>query len=285
MTIAKILCPLRGDDKAESVLAHAAAVAHLHHAHVEVLHCRARASDMIPYGVVVPSSFREQIKAQAREIADAEEKALVAGFERLLPELGLTRVDGPPTDAGATASWHEEEGRMADVIKPWGRLADLIVVAKPDRDNLGANTLRTALFGCGRPVMICPDRPGPPAGLGRRIAVAWNGSMEASRAVALSLGLLRGAEEVIVLDGGSQHPAVSGQALQRYLSLNGIDAGLQRIDAEDEPGEVLLATAPELGADTLLMGAYSHSRERETVFGGATQHVVDHAEMPVVMVH
>ena len=286
MPVKKLLVPVRGDGKGENVLAHAAAIAHLHHAHVEVLHCRQRPVDLIPYGVVVPSALREQIKRQAKELADVEERSLVDTFERLLPDLGLTRTDGFPGNNGATASWHEEEGKMAEVIKPWGRLADLILVAKPDRDrNLGTNTLRAALYGCGRPVMICPDRRDPPTTLGRRIAVAWNGAMEASRAVALSLGLLERSEEVVILDGGASHPASSGEELRRYLSFNGTDSRIHRIDAGDEPGEVILDAAREVGADMLLMGAYSHSREHETVFGGATQHVVDYAALPVVMVH
>jgi nucleotide-binding universal stress UspA family protein len=35
----------------------------------------------------------------------------------------------------------------------------------------------------------------------------------------------------------------------------------------------------------LVMGAYSHSREHEVIFGGATQHMVDHAPHPVLMTH
>ena len=286
MPVKKILVPVRGDGKGENVLAHAAAIARHHHAHVEVLHCRQRPADMIPYGVVVPSALREQIKRQAAELANTEEAALVRSFEELLPRLGLTRTDGTNGHDGATASWHEEEGKMADVIRPWGRLADLIVVAKPDRDrNLGTNTLRAALYHAGRPVLMVPPGRAPPAELCRRLAIAWNGSMEASRAVALSLDLLREAEMVTVLDGGARHKASSGAELQRYLAFNGVASEIRAIKAGDEPGKVILREAAAAGADTLVMGAYSHSREHETVFGGATQHVVDHAAMPVVMVH
>lgn len=286
MPVKKILVPVRGDGKGENVLAHAAAIARHHHAHVEVLHCRARPADMIPYGVVVPSALREQIKRQAKELADAEEEALMNSFLGLLPTLGLKRTEGDNGHDGATASWHEEQGKMAEAIRPWGRMADLIVVAKPDRDrNLGVNTLRAALYHCGRPVMIVPPATSQPAAVASKIAIAWNGSMQASRAVALSLDLLREAAEIIILDGGSAHPASSGEELQRYLGFNGVTARLQAIDARNEPGRVILAAASAAGADTLVMGAYSHSREHETVFGGATQHIVDHTDMPVVMVH
>lgn len=286
MPVKKILVPVRGDGKGEHVLAHAAAIARHHHAHVEVLHCRARPTDMIPYGVVVPAALREQIKQQAKALADAEEEALKASFAVLLPKLGLTATDGTSGHDGATASWHEEAGKMADAIRPWGRLADLIVVAKPDRDrNLGTNTLRAALYHCGRPVMMVPPGKDHPATLCRRIAIAWNGSMQASRTVALSLDLLREADAVTILDGGAPHDAASGAELQRYLGFNGVAAAIRPIRADGDPGKVILAEAAAAGADTLIMGAYSHSREHETVFGGATQYVVDNALMPVVMVH
>ncbi|MBK0400599.1 universal stress protein [Limibaculum sp. M0105] len=286
MPVKKILVPVRGDGKGENILAHAAAIARHHHAHVEVLHCRARPADMIPYGVVVPSALREQIKRQASELANAEEEALVNSFVGLLPELGLSRTDGSTGHDGATASWHEEEGKMADVIRPWGRLADLIVVAKPDRDrNLGSNTLRAALYHCGRPVLMVPPTDTAPRSVCHHLAIAWNGSMQGSRVVALSLDLLREAEAVTILDGGSHHAATSGEELARYLGFNGVTAGIHRIDASHSPGEVILAEAAKAGADTLVMGAYSHSREHETVFGGATQHVVDRSTMPVVLAH
>ena len=41
--------------------------------------------------------------------------------------------------------------------------------------------------------------------------------------------------------------------------------------------------AAEIGADLLVMGAYSHSRLREAVFGGATRDVLDRARLPVLL--
>jgi nucleotide-binding universal stress UspA family protein len=38
-------------------------------------------------------------------------------------------------------------------------------------------------------------------------------------------------------------------------------------------------------ADLLVIGAYSHSRMRQVVFGGVTEHVLDHAELPILMTH
>jgi nucleotide-binding universal stress UspA family protein len=173
-----------------------------------------------------------------------------------------------------------------DVIKSHGRLADLVAVAKPDRDrNLGVNTLKAALFNTGRPVLICPPADSAPQVLSERIAIAWNGSMEGSRAVALALPLIQAADEVVVLDGGTGDHGASGDELLRYLEIRGVNARREPISGGDNPGRAILAAAAAAGADLLVMGAYSHSREHESVFGGATQHVVDQTTMPVIMVH
>jgi nucleotide-binding universal stress UspA family protein len=287
MSIAKILVPVRGDGKGENVLAHAAAIARRHNSHVQAVHCRPRPADMIPYGVVVPTVLREQIQAQAVGLADAEEASLKELFRDLMQRLDLALVEsGTPPHDRPTAGWREEQGKQMGVIKRHGRLADLVAVAKPDRDrNLGVNTLKSALFHTGRPVMVCPPTETPPKMLGERIAIAWNGSTEASRAVALALPLIQTASEIIVLDGGTDDHGATGDELLHYLAIRGVKARREPIVVGDNPGKVILAAAKAAGADLLVMGAYSHSREHEAFFGGATQHVVDHCAMPVVMVH
>jgi len=287
MSIAKILVPIRGDGKGENVLAHATAIARRHNAHVEAVHCRTRPDDLIPFGVVVTKSLREQIAQHAKEVADTEEASLKELFENAVRKFGLELVTGgvPPRDR-PSAAWFEERGRQMDVIKSHGRLADLVAVAKPDRDRgLGFNTLKAGLFYTGRPVLICPPAEKAPEALGKRIAIAWNGSTEAARAVALALPLIQAAEEVIVLDGGTGDHGASGDELLRYLEIRGVRARREPVDAGDDPGRVILDSAKRLGVDMVVMGAYSRSREYEAVFGGATQYVVDHCTIPVVMVH
>jgi len=281
MTVRKIVIPIRGDGKGENVLAHAAVLARRYGAHVEALHCRPRAEDLLPYGVPIPAFLRKQIEESSASVADQEEKTLYQEFTDLLDPVGLTLGEG-----AATASWREAPGKQIDVIKANGRLADLIVVAKPDRfRNLGGNTLKAALFNTGRPVMMCPMREDHPKVLCDRVAIAWNGSGEAARAVALTESIVAQASEVTVLSGGDEIHGATSEDLIGYLRARDINARLERFDPVDGVGRTLLKRCDELSADTLIMGAYSESHERETVFGGNTQTVVDQAEMPVIFVH
>ncbi len=282
--ICKILVPVRGDGKGENVLTHAAALAHRFGSHVEVTHCRPRPDDMIPYGIPVPGFLRDQLREQASKLADVEEEGLKAKFDVLISKLGLSLDQ---TGDGPSTVWVEEAGKQVDIIKRHGRLADIIAVAQPDRDrNLGANTLMTALFHTGRPVLMCPMAKNVPETLGSHIAIAWNGSTEAARAVALTLDILAAAESVTILAGGSDElHGASAEDLQDYLKLRSIDASIVRFKVKGNAGKGLLEQAASAGADVLIMGAYGESHERETVFGGNTQTIVDKSKMPVILVH
>lgn len=284
MTIRTITLPVRGDGMGNNVLAHAAVLAKRFAAHVTVLHCRPRPSDMMPYGVPIPRMLREQLRNSASQLADEEENALRGEYSALIATLGLE--ERAPGGGSASASWQEAAGRQIDVLKHYGRLADIIAVAKPDRDrNLGANTLKSALFASGRPVLMCPPREGVPEHLGEHIAIAWNGSIEASRAVALSMGLIESATKVTILSAGEEVHGATCDDLIAYLALRGITASLERFAVKSRIGQDLMAHAERVGADIMVMGAYGDSHERETVFGGNTQVVVDNAKMPILMVH
>ena len=288
MTIRQILVPVRGDDKGERVLDHAVCLGRRFDAHIDVVHCRPRPEDMLPYGVSVPAAMREDILASARGVADQEENRVRDLFVAYCQKHGLTEVDTPPwPDDKISLSWREVAGKQAAVVALHGRLADLIAVAKPDRHrNLGLNTLEAALLETGKPVLLCP--PLPVESCGRHVAVAWNGSSEAALAVTMGLPILTAAESVTIVslsDDGSQKP-LGPEDLKQYLASHHIAAAVAAEKSKPTAvGQALLKIAQRSGADLLLMGAYGQSRRRELVMGGVTQHVIDHADMPVLLTH
>lgn len=284
--IRKIVVPVRGDGKGDNVFAHAATLALRYKAHIAVAHCRPRAEDLMPYGIAITASLRKLLLSQSADVADQVEASMRQELEALAAQYGVKMSDNPKLGE-VTASWVEEQGRQFDVVKRHGRLADLICVAKPDVDrNLGANTLKAALFNTGRPVMMCPQADSlPPKTLGDKVALAWNGSIESSRAVALTIGILEQASEVTVLSGGPEISGADSASLLQYLSVRGINAELKRFDAPGKVGKQLLQMSKDVNADTLIMGAYSNSHETETIFGGNTQYIVDRSDIPVILVH
>ena len=281
-----IVIPVRGDGKGDNVFAHAAILAKRCNAHVLVTHCRARAEDLMPYGVVIPSALKELVIEQSKGVADQLEENMREELDVLADQLGIAHSEKPLANQ-ATTSWLEEQGRQIDVIKRHGRVADLICVAKPDVNrNLGANTLKAALFNTGRPVMMCPPAEKPPEQLGARIGIAWNGSIQASRAVACAIGILDQADQVVVFSSGIEVSGASAASLADYLTSRGINVEVERFENSNNIGVDLLEQSASANVDSLLMGAFSkRSNETQTILGGTTQHIVDNAEFPIILVH
>ena len=286
MTVRTILVPVRGDGKGGGVLDHALCLARRHAAHLEVLHCRPRPEDLIPFGIFVPASLRKEIVASAGTLANEEEGKVRDLFDRYCQEHDVEILEAAPWPRDRiSATWREETGKQAKIIGVRGRLSDVIAVAKPDHaQNLGLNTLEAALLESGKLVMMCP--PGPVETVGARIAIAWNGSAEAARAVTAALHVIKQADSVTILSGQGAKLPVSAEEVKDYLAVHDISCTLSSFAAEPSAvGQALLAGAKKAGADCLLMGAYGQSRQRELVMGGVTQHVVDHADMPILLMH
>lgn len=287
MTLRSILVPVRGDGLGEGVLNHALVLARRSDAHLDVVHCRPRPEDLLPYGVYVPTSLKNEITASAGGLADAEEERLRAFFDDYCQRHQLTVVEGRPWPVGQVSlSWREETGKQASIVGRLGRLVDLIAVARPDhRRNLGLNTLEAALLETGKAVLMCP--PVPVSSVGSHVAVAWNGSTEAARAITAAMAVLTGADRVSVISVGTPaNEPLGAEALSDYLGDHEIRTQILTPSAKSTAvGQALLDAAAEAGADLLLMGAYGQSRWRELVLGGVTQFVTEHSELPVLLCH
>lgn len=289
MSIKSIIAPVRGDGKGESVLSLALAIGRRFNSHIDVLHVHAKPEDMIPFGVPVPRMFRKTILDAAENIAHQEETRLRAIFDDYCARHNAQMM--PPDSADCppdrlTISWCEEAGKQVSVIRDLGKLADLIVVARPDEDaELGMNSLMCALFDVRKLTAVAPPQVSETSG--SRIAIAWNGSGEAARAVTWALPLLLQAETVTVLMAADEsNSARSDEDLRRYLCLHGIqpESRTFRIGRRDIGGPLLEAVQKD-GADMLVMGAFGAEKRRELVLGGVTQHVIENAELPLIMAH
>lgn len=282
--IKTILVPVRGDGMVATVLAHAAELAKQHHAQVNVVHCRAQPKDLMPQGVPLSEFARKVMLEQASELANRQENHLRGILHRLAADFGLS--EDPNAESAALCTFTEEQGRMADVVKHAGRLSDLIVLPKPQRErNLGQSSLKAALYGAGRPVLICPGQLQPDETFAQHVAVGWNGSLPAARAVASSLDVVQSAKRVSILTGGkvqSHGPTVD--ELVAYYAMRGIKAEIVPFEEKDA-ATGLLKGCERIGASLLVIGAYSHSHETEMLFGGNTERIVDNTEMPILMAH
>jgi nucleotide-binding universal stress UspA family protein len=144
------------------------------------------------------------------------------------------------------------------------------------------------VFGSGRPVLLFRGGSGPPRAF-KRILIAWDSSRPAIRAVTDGMPLLRQADEVRILTIIGDKPAAVGGAandLLRHLAAHGVHADAEEYTSAGQGvGKILEQVADERGFDLLVMGAYGHSRVREFLLGGATQHILTAPVIPVLLSH
>lgn len=288
MTIKTILVPLDGSDSSRNALQTGIAMARECGAHLNVVHVRANPKDAVPLlGEGMSGAVIEDIIAAAeKEAIDRARKAREI-FDDACSSHGVAWVDGPSPAGGPTATWIEETGREDEVVALRGRLADMIVVARPTSETAVAATmtLNAALVETGRGVLVVP--PGGFGNFGKRVAISWNGSAEAARAVAAAMPLIEGADKVHILtiDGDNASPNAASQ-LSDYLAWHGVNAEIETTPVSDsQVGATVLQKCSEWNADLLVMGAYTHSRLRQLIMGGVTRHVLAESTLPVVMVH
>jgi nucleotide-binding universal stress UspA family protein len=287
MTMRGILVHVDEHRALESVLTCALLAARRFDSQVDGLHARPGAPRIIPVapeGAFIPASeIVEDLERADRDL----DRQLRERFDAFMREHGVPAVASVLPGAEVAAAWRDEAVAGYEALGSTGRAYDLIAVARPLPGAAvpSMSALEAALFESGRPVLIAP--PTPPDKLGDVVVVAWNGSTETARTIALAMPFLAQAETVVVLsveDG--MVPGPSGGEIAHGLMRNGIAAKTQQIRAGDRPtGGAILDQCKELGADLLLKGAYTHSRLRQMIFGGATSHILGAAELPVIMAH
>lgn len=187
----------------------------------------------------------------------------------------------------------ETDGEEAEAIAARGRLADLVVVARPGVDPAKPEPayVGAAIFHTGRPVMVVPPqwRPAPIA----HAVVVWNDSLQATRALGSAAPLLRHAAKVTVANStreGEETSAPTAEAVAEYLARHGAKASAARFDpgsgSARARGRALLAWLAEQGGDLLVMGAYGEpGMLRFLGLGGATGKVITGCPVPVLMSH
>ena len=171
-------------------------------------------------------------------------------------------------------------------VGEYGRVFDVIAVGRPGPGLRlpRKSTLEAVLFESGRPLLIAP--PHPPATLGERIAIAWNGTTDTARSIALAMPLLLRAQDVVILTVPSPQQGPSDEQLAKNLRRHGVPARVGLIgEVANSPAAAFLETAAVLGADLVIKGGYTRSRLRQFIFGKVTSEILAESNLPVFMAH
>jgi nucleotide-binding universal stress UspA family protein len=237
-------------------------------------------SELTKYAKAVMS--QEEIDKYAKQRA-GERSAAEAAFLDAARKAGVANVD-----------WDVPMRTPIGAAVLRARHSDLAILGQPPRDDpreeFAFELANAVVMRCGRPVLFVPSVGEFPT-IGERVLIAWKDSRESARAVADALPLLKDAKKVFAMAVTPEADETANERftdaqLRAFLSRHDIDATVRRIAAADiEAGELLLSQAADVGADLIVMGAYSRPRLTELVWGGVTRVMLSSMTAPVLMSH
>ncbi|GAB5463869.1 universal stress protein [Hoeflea alexandrii] len=215
------------------------------------------------------------------EQADQRMRDLGAAFEKACETAGLSHEWRPVRSPGGDSA-------VSALVS--ARSADLVVVRQPDRaaDEDMATNVEALLFEGGRPVLFLPPN-GKLASPIRRVLIAWDGSREAARATHDAMPLLKAAEavEVVIVDPDKLpdiDAPLAGTDIASCLSRHHIHVNVTTVSkGSGSTAEAISAQVAASNADLVVMGAYTHQRLREWLFGGVTRAFLESSPVPVLM--
>jgi len=167
------------------------------------------------------------------------------------------------------------EGEPVDAISDSARLADVTIVSR-------RSALASDLPVASRAAVLAVNDERPLCFPVARVAIAWDGSAEAAYALRCAVPLLAGAQVDVltVEDLPAEFPATDALA---YLSRHGVNAELLVLERGGSIEETLARELVLKQTDLLVMGAFSHSRLREFLFGGVTRYFLEHPQGPALL--
>ena len=281
MSMKTILVPMEPHEGMSAVLDTALLLAKKSDGYIEGFPLRFGISEFVavdPAGSIPLESYRQESQEEA-----AQARRL---FESFMQERGVPQSSGPV--AGLSCGWLDDAPEGESFVGSYGRVFDITVLSRPDANTIGLHNraIESGLFESGRPILLSP--PVAPKQIATNVMIHWNCSTEQARATAAAMPLLHQAEQVTVLtvSGGSAVPGPTAEQLLKHLLRNGITAKPMTVGLEGRsPGEAILRAAKSANCDLLVKGAYTQSRFRQMIFGGATSHILAKAELPVLMAH
>ncbi|HEY8948719.1 MAG TPA: universal stress protein [Rhizomicrobium sp.] len=284
MSLGKILVPLDGSDQDDVSLVTAIRAAKPFHAHVVAFFAHPDPAEAMPIiGVPLNAEAMSAVIDGNTRIFRAKAKRIHDAMARVGASESARLVDAPYRQNVVTLSYREAIGYPPHLVSSAAALADLVVCAPADKAPQLFETSIDLILQQRRPILLASS---PPAAF-RKVVIGWDGSAAATRALSAAMPLLEKADivELICVEQAIGQSFDTEPAIA-YLKAHGIspsEVHLGRWDAL--PHDALTKLAVEHNADLLVIGAFGHSRIRETFFGGVTNETLCRPPLPVFLAH
>ena len=289
VAIKTILVAASGGTASAGAVEFACAVARRFEARLEGFHAKPDIFELLKYdtiGVVLTDTLVEKVQSDTASTAAKVKNEFGAALARHRMSLTPRPANAFPGSIGASGEWREQTGYAATLVALRARFFDLAILGRSERviEQAHSDVIEQTLVLSGRPVLLAPATP--PKTIVERVALGWNGSAAAVRAMTGALSVLGTARETVVLTIGDEHQE-SARTVIDYLAWHDIRAKHVHIAtrAGYGVGYQLLTAAADAEADLLAMGGYGHTPWHEFLFGGATREVVASSLLPVLLAH
>lgn len=283
MSLKHIIAIATGGAGDEHALSMAGRLAREHDGVVDVLPIYPdTAADMISLGLTLGATLSPEAIEELAAAEQALQRRIEATARAAAGQADVVFGPGP----GAPRLTVLTRGlRPTLAVGRHAALADLVIFAQGHVDTAsGGDVFRQCLFDHRAPVLV--SRAGAES-LAGPVAIAWDGSGQAGRAVKAALPLLAMASTIHILqcvsglDRDTTDPDID--SLNAYLKLHGVGEGIATLVEGVDEGAALVAAAEGKRASLLVAGAWGHSRLREAVFGGATRTFLRHKQGPSLL--
>jgi nucleotide-binding universal stress UspA family protein len=269
MPFRKILVPLAGINTDSTAIDTALQLSREFEAHIEALYAERARGERARDDAIEPGAFMEVNRVRA------------LFFERC-KSYSNERFDNQVANK-LSATFLEQQGTEAELIAEHGRVSDLIVFSHPGSSDSDwpSISIQSALRETARPVLIVAS---PMEQIGKRNVIAWNGSLEAARAIAFAIPILSRGASTLVVTIGNHRVRPSGNEVVDYLKSHGIQSESTVVPIEkSSESSALLAVCLDAGADLIILGAFTRYRTGRPSFGSMTVEMITQNRIPVFM--
>lgn len=183
----------------------------------------------------------------------------------------------------------DREDAQVPRLHQLARAFDFVVMERPEgrRAPAAGGEIGAMLIHSGRPVLAAPNIRDEPFAFDG-VALAWDASASAARAMAEAMPALRRAkavEVVTVRDAKATRGGPGGAEIVRHLARHGVAASFTELPGGADAGGLLLSHAADRGVNLVVAGAYGHTRLAEAVFGGFTRTLLESSSVPLFLSH
>ena len=284
MSLAKILVAMDGSEGDASALTTAVRAARPFNAHIAALFAHPDPAEAMPLiGVPLSAEAMGAIIDGNTKIFRTAAKHIHETIAQVCKAEGARAVSAPMRGDAVTVSFRESIGYPPHVVGIAASLSDLTVMAPCAGSPKAFETALDLTLAQRRPVLLAAS---PPRAF-RKIMIGWNNSAPAAHGISAAMPFLEKAEiiEIVCLQRGGAVD-FNTDAVTAYLGAHGLACSEVHLRVPDSAPHASLAKfAGDHRADLLVIGGFSHSRVRETLFGGVTNEFLREPPLPVLLAH